>query len=118
MLDSLGVTTLADLDAVEWNSADVTGYTPFMTVSLSNDEYLVFEYAKLAGPRECDDTAAYPTGAVETFGDKGIADGNAYAWLVTEEGGGCNDQAFVNNHLTLTQWKAEVRNGTSYVDLN
>ena len=117
-LRELGVTTLADLDAVEWNSADVTGYAPFMTVSLSNGEYLVFEYAKLARPPECDDTADYPTGAVDTFGDKGLADGNAYAWLVPGEGGGCNDQAFVNNHLTLTQWKAEARNSVSYGDLD
>ena len=116
-LRELGVATLADLDTVEWNSADVTGYTPFMTVRLSNGEHLVFEYAKLARPPECDDTADYPTGTVDTFGDKGIADGNAYAWLGPGEGGGCNDQAFVDNHLTLTQWKAEARNSVSYGDL-
>ena len=118
VLREQGVTTLADLDTVEWDSADVIGYTPFMTVRLSNGQALVVEYAKLARPPDCDDTADYPTGAVDTFGDKGIADGNAYAWLFPGARGGCNDREFVDNHKTLTQWKAEVRDGVAYGNLD
>ena len=124
-LRSIGVTTLNDLDTIEWSASDVVGYTPHVDVALGNGEHLVFEYRKLARPPNCDDTANYPTGPVDTFGfhdligptDKGIADGDAYAWLVPGPAGGCDTDTFVANHLTLIQWKAEVRNDTAYGDL-
>ena len=67
------------------------------------DKTLVFEYAKVDASN-CDD-APYPTGTMNTFGDKGIIDNDAYAWLSPGPAGPCGDTTFNNGHNTLSQWK-------------
>ena len=96
------VTTLDSLDTMSWD-VDGTGYIAHVDVFLDNGETLVFEYAKVATP--CDNTP-YPTGVQNTFGDKGIVDGGAMAWLSSGVPGYCGLPEFDENHKSLTEWKA------------
>ncbi len=96
------VTTLDSLDSISWD-VDGTGYIAHVDVFLDNGETLVFEYAKVAAP--CDNIP-YPTGVQDTFGDKGIVDGGAMAWLSSGVPGYCGLPEFNNNHKSLIDWKA------------
>ena len=100
----IGITTLNDLQTISWNAKGVVGYTPHVDVYLDNGKTLVFEYAKV-DPLNCDNSAGYPTGDVNTFGDKGIVNNSAYAWLSSGAPGPCGDPAFDENHNSLTDWK-------------
>jgi len=112
------VVTLNDIVSFSWMQNVVNGYVSHVDVLLDvnnngvydgtagGDDALVFEYAKVA-PLDCDDVADYPTGVVNTFGDKGIVDGGTYAWLASGPPGPCGDLGvFDANHNSLTEWKS------------
>jgi hypothetical protein len=107
-----GVLTLSDLDSMSWDVEVIGGYVTHVDVLIDTDsdgvkdDALVFEYAKV-DPLDCDDTADYPTGSVNTFGDKGIVDGSAYAWLSSGVPGYCGLTEFDDNHRSLADWKLE-----------
>ena len=98
-----GVTTLNSLNSISWDASVLSGYLPHVDVYLDNGEVLVFEYAK-AQP-VCDN-APYPTGELNTFGDKGIVDSTAKAWLSAGPAGPCGDSTFEAGYKTLSNWKA------------
>jgi hypothetical protein len=68
---------------------------------------LVFEYAKV-DPSDCDDVADYPTGAINTFDDKGKIDEDTYAWLSSGPAGPCGDATFDSMHASLADWKTGI----------
>ena len=103
--------TLANLNSISWMQYVESGYASHVDVFYDNtadgvaDDTLVFEYAKV-DPADCDDAADYPTGAVNTFDDKGIVDVDAYAWLSSGPSGPCGDAGtFDANHKSLADWK-------------
>jgi cysteine-rich repeat protein len=95
--------TLDELDTISWDANVLQGYLPHVDVFLDNGKVLVFEYAKV-DPVLCDN-APYPTGNLNTFGDKGIVDDSAYAWLSSGPAGPCGDETFDANHNSLADWK-------------
>ena len=95
---------LADLNSISWDANVLSGYAPHVDVYLDNGEVLVFEYAKV-NPADCDDSADYPAGEINTFGDKGIVDDSAYAWLSSGPAGPCEDVTFDAGHKSLANWK-------------
>ncbi len=99
-----GLTDLNSLLKIEFEQYVSAGYVGHVDVKLS-DKTLVFEYAKVDAS-DCDDAGDYPTGSVSTFGDKGIVDAGAYAWLSSGVAGYCGLPEFDNNHKTLAQWKS------------
>lgn len=101
--EDAGVTTLNDLDSIEWEARVNSGYLPHVDVFLDNGETLVFEYAKV-NPASCDN-APYPIGDLNTFDDKGIVNDSAYAWLSSGVAGPCGDSTFDTNHKSLSDWK-------------
>ncbi len=108
--EDVGVTTLNDLVNMSWTVDVITGYIAHVDVLLDNKETLVFEYAKVH-PTDCDDIVDYPsTNGVNTFGDKGIVDSNAKAWLSSGVSGGCQTQAFIDKWKTLADWKVKYPN--------
>jgi len=102
--------TLAELQNISWTQFVAQGYAAHVDVLLDTlgdgtvNDSLVFEYAKVK-PLDCDDTADYPVGPINTFGDKGIVDENAYAWLNSNVPGPCGDSNFDSNHKSLANWK-------------
>jgi len=100
----VGINTLNDLQTISWNAKGVVGYTPHVDIFLNNGKVLVFEYAKVDST-DCDDSGDYPTGEVNTFGDKGIVNNDAYAWLSSGPAGPCGDPTFDANHMSLADWK-------------
>ena len=100
--EDVGINTLNDLSTIEWEALVNEGYLPSMDVILESDA-LVFEYAKVDAP--CDNSP-YPTGEMNTFGDKGIIDSDAKAWLNSGVAGYCGLAEFDNNHKSLAEWKA------------
>jgi len=107
----VGITTLDDLDTIEWKAFGVTGYAPHVDVIVdidnngTQDDALVFEYAKV-NPLSCDNSASYPTGNFNTFNDKGIVNSTAFAWLSSGPAGPCGDATFDANHMSLADWKS------------
>lgn len=99
----IGITTLDDLQTIEWDAVVSDGYLPHIDVFLDNGEVLVFEYAKV---QPVCDNAPYPTGELSTFGDKGIVDDTAKAWLSSGVPGPCGDPTFEDSYRTLSDWKA------------
>ena len=108
--EDVGITTLNDLNTISWEAIVTGGYLPHIDVLIDTDgdgvkdDALVFEYAKVDTP--CDNSP-YPTGEINTFGDKGIVDGDALAWLSSGVAGYCGLPEFDDNHRTLTDWKSE-----------
>lgn len=100
----VSVSTLSDLGTISWDVNVTDGYIAHVDVRLDNGETLVFEYAKV-DPTNCDDAVDYPDGEVNTFGDKGIVDNDAYAWLSSGVPGPCGNSTFDENHKSLTNWK-------------
>jgi hypothetical protein len=104
--DQLGIDTLSDISTIEFDQDVESGYIGHVDVRVIKDDgtedALVFEYAKV-DPNDCDDSEDYPTGEVDTFGDKGIIDDNAYAWLSSGPAGPCGDASF--KHYSLADWK-------------
>lgn len=101
-------TTLADIDSISWMQNVIGGYISHADVLYDIDhdtlvdDALVFEYAKV-DPLDCDDVADYPLGVVDTFGDKGIIDDTAYAWLNSGDPGPCGGGGFI--HQSFADWK-------------
>ena len=99
--------TLSSFNTMSWDVNVKAGYIAHVDVVLDNGETLVFEYAKVNPSIGCDEGIAnYPTGEVNTFGDKGIVDSNAKAWLSSGISGGCITPAFIDNWKTLSEWKS------------
>ena len=98
---------LSEFNTMSWNVDVKEGYIAHVDVVLDNGETLVFEYAKVDPSVGCDEGIAnYPTGEVNTFGDKGIVDSDAKAWLSSGVSGGCSTPAFIENWKTLSEWKS------------
>ncbi len=99
---------LSELGNISWKANVIFGYLPHVDVRLDNGETLVFEYAKV-DPANCENIP-YPTGEINTFGDKGIVDSGAYAWLSSGASGpGCVDvttEVGTYTTKTLDEWKA------------
>ena len=95
---------LSNLLTISWDVDVIGGYLPHADVYLDNGETLVFEYAKVDTP--CDNVP-YPDGELNTFGDKGIVDNDAKAWLSSGVPGYCGLPEFDNNHKSLADWKSE-----------
>ena len=109
-------TTLEDLESVSWMQFVDHGYISHVDVLLDTagdgggvDDALVFEYAKV-DPDDCDDSEDYPLGSVDTFGDKGIVDDGAFAWLNSGPPGPCGDSVFDAGHKSLAEWKTAFPN--------
>ena len=109
-------TTLSDLDSISWMQFVDHGYISHVDVLLDTagdgggvDDALVFEYAKV-DPLDCDDVADYPLGSVNTFGDKGIVDGGAFAWINSGPPGPCGDSTFNAGYKSLAGWKTTFPN--------
>lgn len=113
--EDAGVSTLSDLVSMSWDVEVLGGYVTHVDVLVDTnsdgvkDDALVFEYAKV-DPLDCDDSGDYPTGSVNTFGDKGIVDDTAYAWLSSGVAGYCGLTEFDDNHRSLSDWKLEDYN--------
>ncbi len=103
--EDVGIETLNDLNSISWDVNVLGGYIAHVDVILETDA-LVFEYAKVNPSIGCDDVGNYPTGEQNTFGNKGIVDVNAYAWLNSGVSGGCTTPEFMTNWKTLTEWKS------------
>ncbi len=101
--EDVGIETLDDLNSISWDANVLGGYITHVDVILETDA-LVFEYAKI-DPLDCDDVVDYPTGEVNTFGDKGLIDADAYAWLSSGVPGYCGLPEFDATHNSLTEWK-------------
>jgi len=101
---------LSDLTSISWKQYVEKGYAAHVDIYIDTDgdyvadDALVFEYAKV-NPNDCDDTNDYPLGSIDTFGDKGIVDNTAYAWLNSGPAGPCGDGTFDPNHQSLADWK-------------
>ncbi len=113
-------TKLSDLESVSWMQFVDHGYISHVDVLLDingngvydgtagGDDALVFEYAKVKPSLGCDDVDDYPLGSVDTFGDKGIVDNDAWAWLTSGPAGGCASPATEFFWHVLSAWKAGV----------
>ena len=107
------VVTLNDITSISWMQNITNGYVSHVDVLIDtdsngvSDDALVFEYAKV-NPIDCDDVADYPTGVVNTFGDKGIVDNAAYAWLTSGPAGGCLSPPTEFFWHSLSAWKTGV----------
>jgi hypothetical protein len=101
--------TLSQLNTISWQQYVQVGYISHIDVLLDLnkdgevDDTLVFEYAKV-NPSDCDNSEDYPTGEVNTFGDKGTISETSYAWLNSGPAGPCGDPSFI--HGSLANWKA------------
>ncbi len=128
--EETGVDTLAELTSISWDVNVLEGYIAHVDVLIDTDndgvadDALVFEYAKIdADPLKCD-IGPSPTDEANTFDDRGIVDGSAYAWLSSGLSGGCATPEFIASYDSLTDWKAGkigdtyYHDGTSYVVLN
>lgn len=111
----VGINTLNDLVTVEWMQDVTEGYVGHVDVLIdttgdgNSDDALVFEYAKV-NPSNCD-SPPYPTGELNTFGDNGIVNNSAYAWLSSGDAGPCSGSSTFYYH-SLTDWKTgQVENG-------
>ncbi len=102
--EDVEIETLNDFNSMSWDANVLGGYIAHVDVILETDA-LVFEYAKI-NPSDCDDVTDYPIGEVNTFGDKGIVDADAYAWLSSGVAGYCGLTEFDDNHNSLTEWKS------------
>ena len=77
------------------------------TYNSGTDDVLVFEYAKVGAP--CDNTP-YPTGNLNTFGDKGSLTDSSLGWLNSGDAGPCGGASFFSH--SLADWKAgQTENG-------
>ncbi len=114
-------TPLSDLNTISWMQFVDHGYVSHVDVYIDtagdgggSDEALVFEYAKV-DPNLCDGSSTpgdgiYPTGQLNTFGDKGIVDAGAFAWKNSGPAGPCGDSNFDSGHKSLTDWKTTFPN--------
>lgn len=106
---------LASLNSISWMQYVAQGYAAHVDVRIDTlgdgtvNDTLVFEYAKV-NPANCDNSGGYPTGSVNTFGDKGIVDDTAYAWLNSGPAGSCGNAIFDANHSSLADWKTTYPN--------
>ncbi len=91
--------TLNELETISWDANVISGYLPHVDVILDNGESLTFEYDKVA---DCG-VGDYLLGELNTFDDKGIIDGGAYAW--SNLPGPCGDSAFEAQYNSLADWK-------------
>lgn len=94
---------LNKLENISWETNVTIGYAPHVDVFLDNGETLTFEYAKV-DPNDCDNSTNYPSGEINTFGDKGIIDNNTYAWESIP--GPCGNPTFNAQHKSLAGWKS------------
>jgi hypothetical protein len=123
-IDSIdsGIQKLSDLKNISWDVDVTSGYIAHVDVLIDtdsdgiSDDALVFEYAKINPSVGCDEgIGSYPTGAgLNTFDDKGIVNGSAYAWLSSGAAGpGCVEAGGFYTS-TLDGWIAgHVGNGKS-----
>jgi len=121
---TVSLTTLNDLSSISFQQDVSAGYLGHVDVRLDIngngvydsgiDDVLVFEYAKVDSTN-CDN-APYPTGALNTFDDKGIITDSSYAWLSSGPAGPCGDPGFF--HHTLADWKAGQTYGGKTIDGN
>ncbi len=107
--EDVGVTTLNDLLTMSWSVDVVSGYIAHVDVLIDTtgdgkaDDALVFEFDKILDG--CGTGLNYPNGAIDTFGDNGIVDGDAYAWLSSGAAGNCQgDAGYIVE--TLANWKS------------
>jgi len=111
--------TLNDLANMSWDVSTGLGYAPHVDVYLDlndngvydsgTDDVLVFEYAKVDNTN-CDNSGSYPTGSFDTFNDKGIIDGSAFAWLNSGSPGACGSPTYYAH--SLDDWKVgQTENG-------
>lgn len=113
----LGISTLSDLNTITFDQNVLSGYVGHVDVLIDingdgvKDDALVFEYDKVDDG--CGNGVPFPTGKMATFGDKGIVDNNAYAWLSSGAAGNCQGDP---NYIvgTLADWKS----GMSGIDGN
>lgn len=104
----VNVDTVSDINTIEWEASVTAGYLPHIDVLIDTDDdgvaddALVFEYDKVDDG--CGDGAPYPTGELNTFGDKGSIDDSSYAWLNSGQPGNCQgDPGYTVD--TLLNWK-------------
>lgn len=103
-----GLTDLDSLTSIAFTQDVQAGYIGHVDVIVETStgtDALVFEYAKVDAT-DCDDAADYPSGAVNTFGDKGIVDAGANAWLSSGAPGPCGGEGFIDG--SLANWKAGI----------
>ena len=101
-----GLTDLDNLTSIAFTQDVQAGYIGHVDVIVETStgtDALVFEYAKV-DESDCDDAADYPSGVVNTFGDKGIVDADANAWLSSGAAGPCGGAGFIDGNLAA--WKA------------
>lgn len=112
--EDVGISTLADLNTISWDANVMGGYLPHVDVLIDTDgdgvkdDALVFEYAKVSAPY---DNAPYPTGELDTFGDKGTISDTSRAWLSSGAAGDISNPAFIDG--LLSQWKAGTADDNS-----
>ena len=111
---------LADFNTMSWNVDVKAGYIAHVDVVLGNGETLVFEYAKV-DTTNCD-SGSYPIGVMDTFGDNGIVDSEAMAWLSSGPAGPCTEttstgdlapydgKIFEDTYKSLADWKTKYLN--------
>lgn len=98
---------LGNLSSISWDVDVLSGYIAHVDVKLDNGETLVFEYDKVDDG--CGDGVPYPIGEQDTFGDKGIVDNDAYAWLGSGAAGNCQGDPDYTVK-TLSDWKTTYPN--------
>lgn len=112
--EDAGISTLNDLESIEWETNVNSGYLPHVDVLIDTDgdgvkdDALVFEYAKVSAPY---DNSPYPIGEMNTFGDKGMVDNDARAWLSSGSAGDISNPAFIDG--LLSEWKSGTADDTS-----
>ena len=126
LLESMPLSTLT---SISWDVDGVVGYIAHVDVIIDIDgklitttddvDALVFEYAKVNPDLGCDEGIAnYPTGNdINTFGDKGIVNSDAKAWLNSGPAGPCAETTvtgdmlpfdgliFEDTYKSLAEWK-------------
>lgn len=128
--------TLSELDTIEFIQNVLSGYAGSVNILLDinndgefeskkdlttgyltdgADDVLKVEYAKVKTPY--DNSADYPSGVINTFGDKGIINDAAEMWLYSGMPGAVGDIGY--NYGTLADWKVGKTRGTTcyYIDV-
>ena len=105
--EDIGINTLSDLNTISFKQNVIEGYVGHVDVRVIKDDgsedALVFEYDKVDDG--CGNGAPFPVGKMDTFGDKGIVDNDAFAWLSSGAAGNCQgDPDYTVG--ALGDWKA------------
>lgn len=112
---------LSALDNISWIQNVSAGYISHVDVlvdinnSGSENEALTFEYDKVQETTCGNLPYTYTTGSwIDTFGNKGIVDGNAYAWSSQGPPGPCGDVTFNSTYASLKEWRMTYPNWKIY----